>query len=74
VSIIQKGRIVAMGREDQLRAKAQHEHGDLEEVFLKMTGNADFALLLDSLRGMARGQEVYFFTAKQFQLSFWMEV
>jgi hypothetical protein len=45
-----------MGREDQLRAKAQHEHGDLEEVFLKMTGNADFALLLDSLRGMARGQ------------------
>lgn len=51
VSIIQKGRIVAMGTVDQLRAQAQHEHGDLEAVFLKLTGDADFAPLLDSLRG-----------------------
>ena len=56
VSIIQKGRIVAMGRVDQLRSHAQHEHGDLEEVFLKQTGDADFAPLLDSLWGKPRGQ------------------
>ena len=74
VSIIQKGRIVAIGRVDQLRTQAQHEHGDLEEVFLKLTGDADFASLLDSLRGKPRGQWIYFFTTKQFQLSFWMEV
>jgi ABC-2 type transport system ATP-binding protein len=49
--IIQKGRIVAMGRVDQLRSQAQYEHGDLEEVFLKLTGDADFAPLLDYLRG-----------------------
>ena len=56
VSIIQKDRIVAMGRVDQLRAQAQHEHGDLEEVFLRLTGDADFAPLLDSLRGKPHGQ------------------
>ena len=56
VSIIQKGRVVAMGWVDQLRDQAQHEHGDLEEVFLKLTGDADFAPLLDSLRGKPHGQ------------------
>ena len=56
VSIIQKGRVVAMGWVDQLRDQAQHEHGDLEEVFLKLTGDADFASLLDSLRGKPFGQ------------------
>jgi ABC-2 type transport system ATP-binding protein len=56
VSIIQKGRIVAMGRVDQLRAQAQHEHGDLEEVFQKLTGDADFSSLLDSLRGKPHSQ------------------
>ena len=56
VSIIQKGRIVEMGRVDQLRAQSQLEHGDLEEVFLKLTGDADFAPLLDSLRGKPFGQ------------------
>ena len=56
VSIIQKVRIVEMGRVDQLRAQAQLEHGDLEEVFLKLTGDADFAPLLDSLRGKPYGQ------------------
>ena len=50
VSIIQKGRVVAMGWVDQLRDQAQHEHGDLEEVFLKLTGDADFGPLLDSLQ------------------------
>ena len=45
-----------MGRVDQLRAQAQFEHGDLEEVFLKLTGDADFAPLLDSLRGKPYGQ------------------
>jgi ABC-2 type transport system ATP-binding protein len=56
VSIIQKGRIVAMGRVDQLGSQGQHEHEDLEEVFLKLTGDADFAPLLDSRRGKPRGQ------------------
>ena len=56
VSIIQKGRIVAMGRVDQLRAQAQHEHGDLEEVFQKLTGDADCSSLLDSLRGKPHSQ------------------
>ena len=50
VSIIQKVRIVEIGTVDQLRAQAQLEHGDLEEVFLKLTGDADFGPLLDSLR------------------------
>ena len=45
-----------MGRVDQLRAQAQLEHGDLEEVFLKLTGDADFAPLLGSLRGKPYGQ------------------
>jgi hypothetical protein len=45
-----------MGRVDQLRAQAQHENRDLEEVFLKLTGDADFAPLLDSLRGKPHGQ------------------
>ena len=56
VSIIQKGRIVEMGRVDQLRAQSQLAHGDLEEVFLKLTGDADFCPLLDSLRGKPYGQ------------------
>ena len=56
VSIIQKVRIVEIGTVDQLRAQAQLEHGDLEEVFLKLTGDADFAPLLDSLRGKPQGQ------------------
>ena len=56
VSIIQKGIIVEMGRVDQLRAQSQLEHGDLEEVFLKLTGDADFGPLLDSLRAKPYGQ------------------
>ncbi|MBC8285811.1 MAG: ABC transporter ATP-binding protein [Nitrospinae bacterium] len=51
VGIIQKGKIVAMGTVDQLRAQAKQEQGDLEDVFLKLTGDSDFAPLLDSLRG-----------------------
>jgi hypothetical protein len=45
-----------MGSVDQLRAQAQHEHGYLEEVFLKLTGDVDFAPLLDSLLGKPHGQ------------------
>ena len=45
-----------MGRVDQLRAQTQHEHGNLEEVFLKLTGDADFGPLLDSLRAKPYGQ------------------
>ncbi len=50
VGIIQKGRIVAMGTVDELRTQAKQDHGDLEEVFLKLTGDTDFAPLLESLR------------------------
>jgi ABC-type dipeptide/oligopeptide/nickel transport system ATPase component len=56
VSITQKGRVVAMGRVDQLCDQAQHEYGDLEEVFLKLTGDADFAPLLDLLWRKPHGQ------------------
>lgn len=57
VGIIQKGSIVAMGTVDQLRSQAKQEHGDLEEVFLKLTGDSDFASLLDSLRSTGPGKE-----------------
>ncbi len=56
VSIIQKGRIVAMGTVDQLRSQVKQEQGDPEEVFLKLTGDSDFAPLLDSLRPLAEGE------------------
>lgn len=52
VGIIQKGKIVAMGTVDQLRSQAKNEHGDLEEVFLKLTGDSDFAPLMNSLRSV----------------------
>jgi ABC-2 type transport system ATP-binding protein len=37
VGIIQKGKMLALGTVEQLRSQAEHQHGDLEEVFLKLT-------------------------------------
>ena len=37
VGIIQKGKMIALGTVDQLRSQAEHHHGDLEAVFLKLT-------------------------------------
>lgn len=50
VGIIQKGRMVAVGTLEELRKKIQQEHGDLEEIFLKLTGEDDLLSLVDSLR------------------------
>jgi ABC-2 type transport system ATP-binding protein len=40
MAIIHEGRIVAEGTLDELRAKAEMEGGSLEDLFLKLTGNA----------------------------------
>jgi ABC-2 type transport system ATP-binding protein len=37
VGIIQKGKMIAVGTVEQLRSQAEHQHGDLEDVFLKLT-------------------------------------
>lgn len=37
VGIIQKGKMIAVGTVEQLRSQAEHQHGDLETVFLKLT-------------------------------------
>jgi ABC-2 type transport system ATP-binding protein len=39
VGIIQKGKMIALGTVEQLRLQAEHQHGDLEAVFLKLTGD-----------------------------------
>jgi ABC-2 type transport system ATP-binding protein len=40
VGIIQKGKMIALGTVEQLRSQAEHQHGDLEEVFLKLTSDS----------------------------------
>ena len=40
VGIIQKGKMIALGTVDQLRSQAEHQRGDLESVFLKLTDRA----------------------------------
>lgn len=39
VGIIQKGKMIALGTVEQLRSQAEHQHGDLEAVFLKLTND-----------------------------------
>jgi ABC-2 type transport system ATP-binding protein len=41
VGIIQKGKMIALGTVEQLRAQAEHQHGDLEAVFLKLTSPSE---------------------------------
>lgn len=50
IGIILKGQLIALGTVDELRAQAEHEHGDLEEIFLKLTGDHDLDPLIDSLK------------------------
>jgi ABC-2 type transport system ATP-binding protein len=50
VGIILKGQLIALGTIDELRAQAEHEHGDLEEIFLRLTGDHDLDSLIDSLK------------------------
>ena len=40
VGIIQKGKMIAVGTVEQLRSQAEHQHGDLEDVFLKLTSSS----------------------------------
>ncbi|PIR01112.1 MAG: ABC transporter [Nitrospinae bacterium CG11_big_fil_rev_8_21_14_0_20_45_15] len=49
IGIIQKGRIIADGSMEQLRERASHEGGGLEEIFLKLTGDASLEDLLPEL-------------------------
>ena len=39
VGIIQQGKMIAIGTVEQLRSQAEHQHGDLEDVFLKLTSS-----------------------------------
>ena len=50
IGIIQNGRMIALGTVEDLRAQARQEHGDLEEIFLKLTGDHDLDPLIDSLK------------------------
>jgi ABC-2 type transport system ATP-binding protein len=50
IGIIQKGRMIAVGTTDELRCQAEKEHGNLEEIFLKLTGDHDLDDLLESLK------------------------
>ncbi len=49
VGIIQKGRMIAVGSVEDLRRQARHDHGDLEDIFLKLTGDQETQSLIDSL-------------------------
>jgi ABC-2 type transport system ATP-binding protein len=40
VGIIQAGKMIALGTVEQLRSQAENHHGDLEEVFLKLTNSS----------------------------------
>ena len=52
VGIILKGKILAIGSVEDLRNQAQQEHGDLEEIFLKLTGDNDMQSLVESLKSL----------------------
>ena len=50
VGIILKGKMLSDGSVEDLRKQAQQEHGDLEEIFLKLTGDNDMQSLIESLK------------------------
>ena len=50
VGIILKGGMIVSGTVEDLRKQAQQEHGDLEEIFLKLTGDHDMQSLIESLK------------------------
>ena len=53
IAIIQQGAIRAMGTMSELRQQAEAGAAGLEEIFLKLTGGADVADLIASLRSVA---------------------
>jgi ABC-2 type transport system ATP-binding protein len=50
IAIIHKGRVMALGTMDELRAQAQAGGAHLEEIFLKVTGGEAMADVIASLR------------------------
>jgi ABC-2 type transport system ATP-binding protein len=50
IAIISRGEIIALGTMDELRAQAHAGGAHLEEIFLKVTGGADMADVIHSLR------------------------
>jgi ABC-2 type transport system ATP-binding protein len=50
IGIILKGKMIAVGSVDDLRYQAEQDHSDLEEIFLKLTGDNDMQSLVDSLK------------------------
>ncbi len=42
--------MMAVGSVEDLREQAEQEHGDLEEIFLKLTGDHDMQSLIESLK------------------------
>ena len=51
IAIIREGAIIAKGTMDELRLQVDSGGADLEEIFLKMTGNEDMANVVASLQG-----------------------
>lgn len=51
LAIIHEGRVIARGTMEELRTQAQAGEADLEEIFLKVTGNEDVAEIVASLQG-----------------------
>lgn len=50
VGIIQKGRLIALGSIDELRAQGRNKHDNLEDLFLELTGDARLERLMESLQ------------------------
>jgi ABC-2 type transport system ATP-binding protein len=51
IAILQKGKVIAQGTAEELRRMAGDVGGDLEAVFLRLTGGEDLGDLLGALRG-----------------------
>jgi ABC-2 type transport system ATP-binding protein len=49
IGIMIKGRLIALGTLEELRAKARRDGTDLEDVFLSLTGGQEYAALLKNL-------------------------
>ncbi len=50
IGIIQKGEVVALGSVEELRNVAQNAHGDLEDIFLEITGDIELPSIVASLQ------------------------
>jgi ABC-2 type transport system ATP-binding protein len=53
IAILQKGRVIAEGTSEELRRMAGGSQGDLESVFLKLTGGEGVQEILQTLEGTA---------------------